>query len=277
MRYIIPVIVLVLLLSACIREKTGDKVKKAMEAKQEEKAEPTDIQKEPQMIYRVPTPIEFFMFYKNAGGSYEAEQLLNTKHVNKYLSNKEKATAFGIYASDLAYSAVFAQNQQTISYFETGKILADELGFTEGYGEDLMNRFHDNLDNVDSLYNLTADSYWNVFNFLEDQNKTELLSYITVAGWVESLYLAFNSIPHYQQDELMSCLADQQYVIENLSAYLSEVHRQEANNNKIFKMVDELKDTYNLLYENPDNVIMTKAQFDSLKTVVNQNRALLVK
>jgi hypothetical protein len=262
---------------ACSGEKKSDKIKDSIQVSEPATKEESKMKPNSKMVFRVPTPIEFYMFYKNAGGGFHNDKLLPVEDATKYLSTKEKAIAFGIYASDLAYSAVFDQTQSTISYFETGKQLADEMGFTEGYGENLMNRFKKNLNNVDSLYNLTADSYWNVFNFLEDQDKTILLSYITIAGWVESLYQAYGVIEKYEENELLHCLADQQYVIENLHAYVKEVHINNGQNDEVFSVVEELLKAYELLYENEADQIMTEAQFNKIKKVVVKSRNLLVK
>jgi len=275
MRFIISIVIVLFVFSACHRENGDKKAKEKLELTRDNSVG-VDV-KNSKVVYRVPTPIEFFMFYRGAGGAFNPEILLSPSTASNYLSTKNKAVAFGMYASDLAYSAVFAQNQQTISYFEASKVLAEDLGFTEGYGEELMQRFKSNLDNVDSLYHLSADSYWNVLNFLEDQDKTTLLSYITAAGWVESLYLAFNAKEVNTKSDLMSCLADQQYVIENLDAYLQEMHKNETDRDDIFLMVRKLNEYYAELYNNPDNVIMTRVQFDSIKSLVNRSRESLVK
>ncbi len=275
MRYAISIVVFLLVFSTCQRENKNQQIKDELTVQESDKA--ADVVSHSKMVYRVPTPIEFFVFYKNAGGDFNPEILLNASDASNYLTTKRMALAFGMYASDLAYSAVFAQNQQTISYFETGKLLADELGFTEGYGEELMKRFQNNLNDVDSLYHLTADSYWNVSKFLEDQDKTRVLSYITVASWIEGLYLAYNAKSAEQGSALMSCLADQQYVIENLDAYLQEMHKNEMDKDDVFLMVRKLNEYYAELYDNPDNVIMTEMQFDSIKSLVNRSRAMLVK
>jgi hypothetical protein len=277
MRLVFFLITLIFVFVACSSEKKSDQLKKAIQQDLVVQQEETPVKINSKMVYRVPTPIEFYMFYKNAGGEFDQQSLLSVEDMSKYISTKEKAIAFGMYASDLAYSAVFDQSQKTISFFETGKKLADDLGITEGYGEDLMNRFKENLNNVDSLYNLTADSYWNVFKFLEDQDKTILLSYITVAGWVESLYQAFNAIGKYDQNELIHCLADQQYVVENLHAFINEVHKDKMQEDEVFQIVQDLLQAYELLYYNDENVIMTEEQFNKLKSVVYKSRKTLVK
>ncbi len=277
MRYIIPLAISLLIFTACKSDKKPDEIRKKAETISHAAPEAELANHNSKVVYRVPTPIEFFMFFYNAGGSFKPDRLLSTDDAARYLSMKEKAIAFGLYASDLAYSAVFGQNQQTISYFETNKALADDLGFTRGYGKDLMQRFRSNLDNVDSLYNLTADSYWEVFKFLEDQDKVELLSYITVAGWVESLYLSYNALDKFKTNEITNSLADQQYVLENLKAYLEEVHPQKYESDNVFKLISDINQAYMELYNNPDSITMTKEQFENIKKRVNESRAMLVK
>lgn len=277
MRHILFGILVISIFFACSGKKKSDKLKDSIHVDELVVNDQSNLGGNSKMVYRVPTPIEFYVFYKNAGGDFHNLNLMPVEDESKYLTSKEKAIAFGIYASDLAYSAVFEQNQSTISYFETAKTLADELGFTEGYGENLMNRFKKNLNNVDSLYNLTADSYWSVFSFLEDQDKTILLSYITIAGWIESLYQAFGAIDKYEHNELIHCLADQQYVIENLHAYVNEVHNGNEKNDEVLGIIEELLQAYEVLYENDADQIMTEDQFNEIRRVVVKNRNLLVK
>lgn len=230
-----------------------------------------------QTVYRVPTPIEFFRFYQDAGGTYNSQLILSANNLQNYIVRREKAIAFGLYASDLAFSAVFGNNQQTISLFETSKVIADDLGLTEGYGEKLMKQFRNNLDNVDSLYHLTTDSYWKIFAMLEDQDQTELLSYIMVAGWVESLYLAINSSGNVPQESVKQCIADQQYVIENLASYLTTVHETGVEEDPVFVLVIELNKAFAQLYENSENTIITDKQFVEIRSKVNEYRSVLVK
>ncbi|MFO7863304.1 MAG: hypothetical protein R6U85_04845 [Salinivirgaceae bacterium] len=267
----------ILALTACNTSKDGDSVKKSLHDEVVTSDEVKPEFKASRMVYRVPTPIEFFRFYQDGGGRYNAALLMPVNSVARYISSKEKAVAFGLFASDLAFCAVFGENQQTISLFETTKQIADELGLTAGYGESLMKRFKNNLDNVDSLYHLSTESYWKVFSFLEEQNKTRLLSYITVAGWIESLYLAVNAQATEKNDNLKGCIADQQYVVENLVSYLTSVHGDEASSDDVFQLIFELNDVYSRLYENPEDVIITEEQFTELQNVITTQRALLVK
>ena len=121
MRYILFAIIVQSVFFACSGEKKSDKIKESIQPKELVVNDQSNLGGNSKMVYRVPTPIEFYMFYKNAGGDFHTNNLLPVENESKYLTSKEKAIAFGVYASDLAYSAVFEQSQNTISYFETGK------------------------------------------------------------------------------------------------------------------------------------------------------------
>lgn len=222
--------------------------------------------------YRLPSPVEFFIYIKDNKSKYNKEMLNSPENISKYYTTSSKAINFGIYASDLAYCTVFGQNQETFIYFTKAKNLADELGLTEGFDEQVAKRIDQNLNNSDSLYQITTDGYWQAVTFLEAHDKSNLLPYILVGSWVESVHIAIQSVSKFKLDDpLVIRISEQQLLLENLIDHLNSIGDEQLND--IISKLTELQAAFDLLYDNPEDVIITEEQYNE---IVKQISALRI-
>jgi len=220
--------------------------------------------------YRLPSPVEFFLYIKENKAKYNKTILNSPDNISKYYTTASKAINFGIYASDLAYCTVFGQNQETFIYFTKAKNLADELGLTEGFDEQVAKRIDQNLNNSDSLYEITTDGYWQAVSFLEERDKSNLLPYILVGSWVESVHIAIHSVTKFKSDDqLVIRISEQQLLLENLIDHLNSLGDDQLKD--ILSKLTELQAAFDLLYDNPEDVIITEEQY---KEIVKQIDAL---
>jgi len=166
---------------------------------------------------------------------------------------------------------VYNENQKTFFYSKNVKKLADAIGLTEGFDESMVKRVSDNINNADSLYNITSDAYSSACNFLENQGKDDILSYIIVGGWLESVHIAINSVKEFNpQSNLVRRIADQQLSLESLVENLS----LKADNEEVSQVLDKLlviQEAFDLLYEN-QNVPMTEEQFKEISKQIKAFR-----
>jgi len=227
--------------------------------------------------YKLPSPVELYIFLREGGAKYGKESLNPVDNLSKYLTTRNKAINFGIYASDLAYCTVFAKPQQTFFYFKTAKTLANDLGLTDGFDESISKRIENNLNNTDSLFQITSDSYWQACSFLEEKGKSDILGYILVGGWIESVYIAISSVDKFSaENEVVIRIAEQQFLLENLLENLNSIEK----NPQIDEIVTKLKTikiTFDKLYENAGDVIITKTQFNEISSKIKTIRNEFVK
>ncbi len=195
-----------------------------------------------------------------------------TTNASKYYTTANKAINFGIYASDLAYCTVFEKNQESFILFSSLKKMADELNLTEGFNELMLKRLDKNINNSDSLYRIANNSYWDACTFLEQQGKTDLLTMIVTGGWVESVYIAVNSVPKFStSNETVIKVAEQQFLLENLINYLKTVNNPSKESQDILAKLKNLQLSFDKLYENTDEVI-TKKQYDEISAKIKALR-----
>lgn len=227
------------------------------------------------ITYKLPSPVELYMFLEENKKEFNSEILNSPDNKTKYYTVNMKTINFGIYVSDLAYATVYGKHQQTFSYFKTTRELADELGFAEGFNKALVKRVENNQYNLDSLYNISNDAYWDACNYLEDQEKQDALALIYTGGWIESVFLAINSIDEFDEnDPVVIRIAEQQLLLDNLIgtfyALDSELRPQEILNKLI-----GLQEIFDQLYDNTE-VVITQEQFYEIASAIEALRNELI-
>jgi uncharacterized lipoprotein YehR (DUF1307 family) len=259
------VLVLVFLISC-----TSDKPKETQQTERAKQESP-----QIQVTYKLPSPVELYIFLKEHDIKYNSKHLNTIENVSKYFTNVSKYTNFGIYASDLAYTTVYEDQQKSFLYFSTVKTLADELGFAEGFDEIAAKRIEQNSFNSDSLYQIATDAYWEACNYLEDLGQSSELALIVAGGWIESAFLAIQSIEEFKEnDASIIRVAEQQILLENLIEYLENENDQ--NVQKVLELLIELQTKFDVLYEN-EEVIITKSQYDTISAEIIRVRTELIK
>jgi hypothetical protein len=211
--------------------------------------------------YKIPSPMEMFIFLRNNDSPFLDEKIHKSENAEKYMSIKLKAINFGIYTADLAYCSVYGDFQKTINYFDASRKLALGLGLYEGYGAEIAKRIDKNITSVDSLMEISADSYYQTKQFLEEQESEYLLGFILVGGWIEGLYLAIESVDGIDmEDPIVERIADQQVLLESLLGYL---HNQDKTQSilEVIKDLEKVQEEFDMLYFNDENTIITKKQF----------------
>lgn len=219
------------------------------------------------ITYKLPSPVELYIFLEDNGATYEKELINKPENKSKYYTVQSKTLNFGIYVSDLAYSTVFGQHQETFGYFKITRELADELGYAEGFDKALVQRVENNQYNLDSLYQISNDAYWDACNYLEDQDRRDALALIYTGGWIESVYLAIQSVKEFDsEDPIVIRIAEQQILLDNLigTFYSLDPDMQPQD---ILDRLLLLQEIFDQLYDNTD-VVITQEQFSEISDAI---------
>lgn len=233
---------------------------------------------DPKTRYKLPTPVELYRFLKEQNLPFKKELMNPSKNESKYNTADRKALNFGVYASDLAYCAVFEKPQETYEYFKTSRSLADQLSLAEGFNEVIAKRIEKNLNNLDSLYDITSDAYWDACTYLESQGKEDVLAFIIVGSWIESVNITFGMVgvdKFSPTSEIVIRVAEQQLLLDNLLDYLTGVKKNDQMNKIILKLKD-IQESYDKLYDNQPDVPITKSQFKEIYQKVKNLRNAFV-
>ncbi len=227
------------------------------------------------MMFKLPSPVELYIFLWEDDVKFDGTLLNSTETAGNYITTYKKAINFGIYSSDLAYCTVYGKNQQTFNYFTTAKQIADDIGLMEGFDETFAKKIDENINNADSLYKFSTESYSTAITYLENIEQDNLLPFIITGAWLESLYIAINSIDKFSfENPTIMRVAEQQMLLENLIDYFITLPKDEQIN-ELYNSLLDIQDSYDKLYDNVEE-IMTEEQFNEILSKVNKVRNNIV-
>ncbi len=226
--------------------------------------------------YKIPSPMELFLYAEKNDAPYLSERVSDPNKAKQYASKYAQGLNFGIYAADLAYASAFGINQDALLFFGAAKNLAMEMGIYEGYGQEFANRINDNLHNIDSLMEISADSYHRSIGSLEQSGSTDILCLIVSGGWLEGVYILTQSAKEAPANNpLIERVADQQLLLENLIHFL-EKYKDAKDVQSILNQLNALLEIFDSLYYNDENTLITQDQFVKITNKVSEIRNYIV-
>lgn len=232
---------------------------------------------EMQQFFQLPSPVELFMFMWDGEMGYNPNHLNLVDNAKLYEGSKNKAINLGVYSADLAYCTVYEKNQEARNLFSASIELAQNLGLTEGFDSDLLDRIDHNIENSDSLFQITNQSYSQSLTYLQSQNQVQILPYIVYGGWLESLYIATQSLKKENlSNDVAGKIVDQAFLLENLIEFFEYLNYSDE---KTLEIVDDLS-ALEIIFENivsKGDGSMSENNFSRLKNKVNEIRLGIVK
>lgn len=182
----------------------------------QEKVE-SNVQSTKSLIYLFPAPGEILTRFYNADLEYNEDLLHDPGKSSDYISSRDKGLNLGVYISDLAYTALFSRNTKATSYMKVIRKLSSELDISNAVFETLVERLGANIGNSDSLIAIGNDAFYNVMEFLEHTARENTIALISSGAYIESIYLALNSIEEYREnDPILQQISELKYPLENL-------------------------------------------------------------
>lgn len=144
------------------------------------------------MIQNMPSPIEMAILIKHAGGEYNPKLLNDIKNLTRYVTNGKKTINMGVYSSDVGYTSLYKQTQETVFYLNNVRKLSDAIGLSDAFDQSMFDRVEANIENRDSLLQILSGSYDMANQYLKENNRMNTSVLMLAGGWIESMYLAAN-------------------------------------------------------------------------------------
>ena len=177
----------------------------------------------PKISYAVPTPNELFEIVKLLGGELNIELMNSLDNKDSYVDLKSKALNFGVYSADLGYMSCFENGIEFLKYTKAIESIGEELGISEVFDQDLMDRIADNEDDFDALFTISNETYYDSYLYLEENEKGQELSLIIIGGYIESLYIITNLVNEYSDNNpIIEKIGDQNLVLENIIDFCTQ-------------------------------------------------------
>lgn len=249
------------------QSKATDDDKTAVETEAVDQETVTIVSKE----YPIPTAFEITNMINNAGAGYIYDLCNNVENVDKYFTVKEKAINLGIYGADLSYSSTYQKKQETMLFLEATRKLIDDLNIATAFNKELANEVEKNIDNKDTLISIITDSFYDTYEFLNDNGKDDLSIFVLAGSWIEGLYIA-TQITMTSQDntELKEIIVSQG---ESLNELINIMEQNKANED-----IAEMMGEFAILKTHFDGIeeAITDEQLQQIITTVESLRNELI-
>lgn len=204
----------------------------------------------------IPTPNDLFDLVKAVGVEKKPGITNDVAKVSEYVDSKSKALNFGVYSADLGYIACFEAGPDFLDYFTVIKKLGDDLGISAAFDQSLIDRIENNEGNLDSLFSISEDTYFESYAFLEENGKGKELALIIAGGWVESMHIIYELSGDYKEgNPLNENIAGQQVVLESILEFMSRYQDDEMM--EIMEKFSNVLMSYteNMTYEEADTEV----------------------
>lgn len=246
------------------------------------------------VAFLLPSPGEIIERFYDAKIKYYPELLNSPDNKSKYIGSKEQALNLGVYIADMSYSALFERSSETIEYLESIQSLSIEAGISSAIFESLVVRSKANAGKIDSLVIISNEAFGNMLEFLETGGREITIAQISAGSYIESLYIALNSVKKYSKDnKILSLVIDMKYPLENLLEKTKSETRSNENNillnylSQLGLIFNELetrstkttvskKPTGELTVMGGDQISMSETDFINLKNKVSKIRKSIV-
>lgn len=203
-----------------------------------------------QVVYEIPSPTEIPYMLQTTGADFNQGLVNSRSKVDAYATRHEKAALnLGVYAADVGYLASYDKTQEAISYLNSCKTLAENLGIIGAFDMEVLQRFEKNISNRDSLTLILDNTIKKTENFLKDDQRNKLAAMVIAGSFVEGLYISTGLIKSYPKDllpddkrnliltPLMRVILQQKKSVTELSKMLASVEQKEP----IGQIVSDLK------------------------------------
>ncbi|MDF2437605.1 MAG: hypothetical protein K0Q95_1981 [Bacteroidota bacterium] len=223
------------------------------------------------VFYSIPSPIETTSLLKGAGAKYNASYLNPIENLSKYSTAASRALNLGVYGTDLSFTSIFDQTQESMLYLRCTNKLATSLGISGAFDEATTARIEANLENRDSLLTIISDSYWNADTYLKENGQPGVSALIIAGGWIEGLYIATQIANATKNEDIATRIGEQKLSLDNLVALLDSYKTSNDGVNNVLTQLQELKTIYDGIQVKPSETKASTDQQAGVTTIENKS------
>jgi hypothetical protein len=196
----------------------------------------------------IPSPMELVDALPKAGIAFSKDVLNVTENESKYNTSLQKAINFGIYSVDMAYLTTNEEYSLVKGYLNTSRNLAKSLDLTETFDKVVGNRLTQNSENKDSLKKVIDEAYYEVDNYMRNNERALAATQMLTGSWLESQFITLSLIKDVAKNEKNAMLFDkifeQKRHLESLVSLLKEYEKEKAFK-PVIDQIYELNNQYN--------------------------------
>jgi len=225
---------------------------------------PEDTTKMREIYYGLLTPVEVCNIFERLGLSFNDTIILAHENQDLYMSSYKAAMNLGVYGVDMGYMKLFGVNRQTVSYFNTIKVLSERLNMPDTFLADAIRSVDAEINNADTLTRLMNDAYQKIDEHLRQEGSEGTLGLMLMGGWIEAMYLATQLAydPKNPDPQVVGKIAEQKYSLISLLSFMKNYYDDPmvVFYTKKLKFLNRWFDTFEIYYHPGDVRIDTVRQ-----------------
>lgn len=222
------------------------------------------------VISSVPNPVTMSTLLEKSGVVYSSDLLNPVENIDKYTTNYKKAMNLGTYGTDLVHMNIYDRTVSTVLYLKNIKDIANDLGLSQFFDYETLNRLSENTQNIDSILLITSSGFDKMTNFLLEQKRGSIAILLSYGIWIESLHLATNADKVSNREAVYERIGEQKEVMDNIIILLS-AYQHQPEFKELVKEAEMLKKEFDKVtityhYEPP-----TKKVVDGMLVIVDNS------
>lgn len=167
----------------------------------------------------LPQPISLAKAFQASGLAFYPNLTNPVANKVKYNEKVKQLLNLGLYSTDLAYCAINGKSQDARNYLKAVQELGNAVGLKPVFSDKkLVEKFDDNLDNMEAVENLIYDIQERSEEYMQD-NDIRYLSIVQFSGsWTEGMYLGVKDLEFSKKPktQLSITLVDQMNLLKNI-------------------------------------------------------------
>ena len=218
------------------------------------------------VIHDLPPPTEVPFILRSMGADFMDDIVNGVEHVEQYKkSNSKLAMNLGVYSTDIGYLACYNHTEKALTYIEVCQKIAEYIGISTAYGEDLGERFKKNMGNIDSLAVIINQGMGRIEERLEKLNELSMASLSLTGSFIEGLYIITKIIESHENNDQFS-RKEKQTIIAPLINIIIAQKVPLLDNISMLKSIERNADVVFIL----DNLNLLRFRYDDLELYLEE-------
>ncbi len=185
----------------------------------------------------LPSPQEMAGLIKESGAKYNPALTNDISNISKYATSSAKAINLGVYCSDVGYTTLFKQTQETMFYLNNCRKLSDDIGLSNAFDKTVFDRVEANIDIRDSLLDIISETYSTANTYLRANNRYGTFMLMMAGGWIESMHLACNmALDKNANAEIAVRVSEQEGALDKIIKSMEAFKGEDAVNDLLAKL-----------------------------------------
>lgn len=196
-----------------------------------------------QVIEGFVSPVEMAAVIQDTDIPFAKKYLVDTKVLDNYETNIEKALGLGLISADMGYLNIYERSALMVEYLLTIKGLADDLSIGQFFDFQSLKRLVDNSDNMDSLLFMTTNSFYSMDTYLRENERSYLSACLITGVWIEGLYLITQVAKESDNSDIDDQIGSQKEILTKL-IHILKVFDEHPDFATLVKSFEELETAF---------------------------------